>query len=201
MILRTSPTSPFGRKVKILAKLLGIYDEIEIGPIDMTSPDDTLTEQNPLGKIPILILDDGTCLYDSRVICEYLNDTYEGSFLPQGQDKFEALTLSALADGINDAAISQVLEKRFNDERTRSEKWLTYQAAKIERALTLLEAAPPAFEGKVNIGHIALATALSFLDLRFEGLWRKSYPNLVDWLDRFDKHVPAYDETSVENSS
>jgi glutathione S-transferase len=110
MILRSSPASPFGRKVKMAAIVLGLMDKIEIVVANTLDPDDAIRKQNPLGKIPALTLDDGTTLYDSRVIVEYLDvQAGGGKIIPaSGKDRFDALTLQALADGIMDAAILQI---------------------------------------------------------------------------------------------
>ena len=117
MILRSSPPSPFGRKVKIAAAILGLSDKIEIVVTDTIDPADSIRQQNPLGKIPALILADGTALYDSRVIVEYLDlIAGGGKLIPNGAERIQTLTLQALADGIMDAGILQMYERRFRDE-------------------------------------------------------------------------------------
>ena len=106
LTLRTSPASPFGRKVKLSASLLGLLDRIEIVEADTTNPADTLRQQNPLGKIPTLILENGETLYDSRVIVDYLDHLAGGGgVIPNGAGRFSALRDQALADGMMDAAI------------------------------------------------------------------------------------------------
>ena len=107
MILRSSPASPFGRKVKIAAHVLGLMDRIEIIVADTLNPEDSLRTRNPLGKIPALTLDDGATLYDSRVIVDYLDHLAGGGkIIPAaGKERFEVLTLQALADGVMDAAL------------------------------------------------------------------------------------------------
>ncbi|PKR49425.1 glutathione S-transferase family protein [Thalassospira povalilytica] len=200
MILRSSGPSPFGRKVKMVAKILGIYDRLTIEMSNTNDPQDTLRQQNPLGKIPILILDDGRKIFDSRVICEYLDAQVDGITLhPTESDaRWEALTLQALGDGIVDAAILQVYENRMRPEDKRHEDWLSYQADKVKRSLDQLAQTPPSLEGDLTIGHVAIACALGYLDLRFEGKWRASYPALVAWLDAFRARVPAFDATKFE---
>jgi len=197
MILRSSGPSPFGRKVKIVAKMLGIYDQLTVEMSNTNDPADTLRQQNPLGKIPILILDDGRKIFDSRVICEYLDAQVDGTTLhPTESDaRWEALTLQALGDGIVDASILQVYETRMRPEDKRHDEWLSYQADKVKRSLDQLSANPPSLEGDLTIGHVAIACALGYLDLRFEGKWRESYPTLVSWLDQFDARVPAFEAT------
>ena len=198
LTLRSAPPSPFGRKVKIAAKMLGLMDRIALVDADPTSPDDSLRKQNPLGKIPTLVLEDGTALYDSRVIVEYLDALAGGGKLipPGGDARFHELTLQALGDGLMDAALLQVYETRFREKEQFGAKWLDHQAGKVGRALAMLEANPPA--GEVRIGQVTLACALGYLDLRFQGAWRKDHPRLVAWLDAFAAKVPAFDATAVK---
>ena len=200
MILRSSAPSPFGRKVKIAAKILGVYDLLTVEMSNTNDPADTLRQQNPLGKIPILILDDGRKIFDSRVICEYLDAQADGvSLHPTESDaRWEALTLQALGDGIVDASILQVYGARMRPEDKRHDDWLSYQSDKVKRSLDHLSANAPSLEGDLTIGHVAIACALGYLDLRFDGKWRETYPTLVSWLDAFRARVPAFDETKFE---
>ncbi len=195
MILRSSPPSPFGRKVRIALIHLGLADRIEIVATDTSSKSDTIRAQNPLGKIPTLITESGKALYDSRVILDYLDHlTGGGRIVPLDPDeRFHALTLQALADGILDASILRVYERRYRSEEQVVDSWLEYQAGKVERALTTLEALPPG--AQVDVGTIALACALGYQDLRFAGTWRGIYPRLVGWLDAFAASVPAFEQT------
>lgn len=196
LVLRSSPPSPFGRKVKIAAKVLGLMDRIEIVATDTTAPDDPIRKLNPLGKIPTLLLEDGVTLFDSRVIVEYLDWLAGGGKVVPVEPKarFQALRLQALADGIMDAALLQVYEARLREENTRSARWLELQAGKVERGLAAIEADPPA--ARPRIGAIALACALGYLDLRFEGAWRRAHPTLVEWLEAFRAETPAFDATA-----
>lgn len=200
LILRSSPSSPFGRKVKIAADLLGLSGSMTVQPADTLDPNEPLRQQNPLGKIPVLILDDGTALYDSRVIVAYLDHLVGGGkIIPSGATRFEVLRQEALADGITDAALLQVYESRFRAEDRREAKWLEHQAGKVERGLAFAEdnlSEPPA---AYHVGHIALACALGYLDLRFQGSWRTSHPKLVAWLADFERRVPAYEQTRVKS--
>ena len=200
-VLRSTPASPFGRKVKIAARLAGIYDRIEHVNANVRDPDDDLRTQNPLGKIPVLVLDDGAAIYDSRVIAEWIDDQAGGGVLiPAGDDRIDALILQALADGIMDASILIVYEGRYRPEEMRFQPWLDYQSDKIRRALSRLDQVPPEMENKPHIGHIALACALGYLDFRFAGEWRITYPGLVTWLDEFALAVPAYGLTAPHDS-
>jgi glutathione S-transferase len=200
LTLRSSKPSPFGRKVKLAAAILGITDRISIEWADTNDPSDSLRQQNPLGKIPVLVDEAGTAIYDSRVILEYLDSVAGGGrIIPtETPARFAALTLQALGDGIMDAAILRVYETRFRLETERSPKWLDYQAEKIRRALEKLEAAPPSADGVLTVGEIAIACALGYLDLRFQGTWRADCPALVAFLDAFAARVPAFAETRVD---
>ena len=196
-ILRSSPPSPFGRKVKIAAHELGLYDRLTIEMADTTDPSDSLRAQNPLGKIPALVLDDGTALFDSRVILEWLDlEAGGGRILPTERTaRFAALRLQALADGITDAAILVVYEGRFRKDGERSAAWVEHQQGKIERALAHLEAAPPALDAPLSVGTLALACALGYLDLRFAGRWRVDCPGLAAWLAAFAARTPSFETT------
>lgn len=201
MKLRSAPASPFGRKVKLVAILLGLGDRITIENAATSDPTDTLRFQNPLGKIPVLVRDDGSALYDSRVICEYLNELAGGDLYPDGiEQRYLTLTQQALSDGIMDAAILQVYEKRFRPEQNRDANWVAYQAEKVERALNALETDPPVHGGPITIADVTLACALGYLDFRFDGDWRADRPSLVKWFDDFQTAVPAFAETTPRDA-
>lgn len=196
-VLRSSLPSPFGRKVKIAAHVLGLFDRLTIEIADTADPGDSLRAQNPLGKIPVLVFDDGSTLFDSRVVLEWLDaEAGGGRILPADREaRFAALRLQALADGLADAALLVVYENRFRKETERSQAWIEYQSAKVERALDHLEGHVPAVDAPITVGTIALACALGYLDLRFEGRWRAAHPTLVAWLDAFAARVPAFEKT------
>lgn len=195
MILRSSPLSPFGRKVKIAASMIGVRDKIEMVFADTNDPNEILRQQNPLGKIPVLILEDGMTLYDSRVILEYLDWLGGGDVLIPADPKqrFPVLTRAACADGLSEAALLLVYEDRWRAEEQRVAKWKHHQREKIERGLTAFAAAPPT--GKRDVAHIGLACALGYLDFRFEGRWRDTHKDLVAWLAAFEAEIPAFAET------
>jgi glutathione S-transferase len=198
LVLRSSPASPFGRKVKLSAAILGLTDRIQIVDADTLNPEDSIRQQNPLGKIPALILENGEVLYDSRVIVDYLDHLAGGGrVIPNGPERFTALRDQALADGIMDAALLQVYEGRFRPEDRHEPKWVSHQADKVRRGLDHAEAHLSATGQNLHIGQIALACALGYLDLRFGGRWRESYPKLVAWLSDFEARVPAYAKTRV----
>ncbi len=197
MTLLSAGPSPFGRKVKMTARIKGVDDRIAIELTDTAKPNARLSAENPLAKIPVLILDDGTRLYDSRVICEYLDTLSESPrLLPAaGLDRFRCLTRAALADGVLDAAVLIVYEGRFRPEEMRVQVWLDRQQAKISGALDHLEASPPVWSGVPDYADITLAAALGYLDLRLAGNWRQGRPRLVAWLDAFARDVPAFEAT------
>jgi glutathione S-transferase len=199
MILRSSPPSPFGRKVKLALGILGLDNDVTIEKADPTDANDSLRRQNPLGKIPALILEDGTVLYDSPVILEYLDQRAGGGkIVPKDADaRFKALTLQALCDGILDAGILLVYEGRWRPPEMAVQKWVDHQTGKVTRALGVLEANPPALAAMPDVGAIALACALGYGDLRFGGKWREGHPRLVRWLDAFAAKVPAFEKTRV----
>jgi glutathione S-transferase len=199
MIVRSAAPSPFGRKVLIALSVLG-FDDVKIEPTDTMDPHGPLHQQNPLGKIPVLIDDDGAAYYDSRVILEYLDHRAGGGkIIPRDVGRrFAALRLQALCDGILDASILTVYEGRYRPVEKHEAKWLDRQAGKVERALAALEAAPPSGLNTAlpDVGQIALACALGYRDLRFDGSWRSNHPRLVAWLDGFGRHVPAFAATA-----
>ncbi|HYS47330.1 MAG TPA: glutathione S-transferase family protein [Xanthobacteraceae bacterium] len=199
MILRSTPPSPFGRKIRIAASVLGLEPDIKIEPANTVDPADSVRRQNPLGKIPVLILEDGAALYDSRVILEYLDHRAGGGrIIPQEPEaRFAALRQQALCDGILDAGILRVYEGRWRPAEHHVSKWLDHQAGKMARALAALEADPPGLDAPPHVGQITAACALGYLDFRFEGLWRRDHPRLVAWLDRFAAAVPAFAATRV----
>lgn len=197
MILRSSPASPFVRKIRIAASVLGLADKIDVQGVDLEDPADSIRVQNPIGKIPTLIGEDGAAYYDSRVIVEYLDHLAGGGrVIPKDfKARFDALRLQALCDGLLDACLLQVYEGRYRSAEMKVQSWLDRQADKVKRGLTMLESAPPALSAVPDIGQITLACLLGYGDLRFGGAWRKDYPKLVAWLDKFAAQVPSFEET------
>jgi glutathione S-transferase len=197
LTVRTSFGSPFGRKARIAVSLLGLDDKVKVESATTQDPADPLRQQNPLGKIPVLVLDDGSAIYDSPVILEYLDHLAGGGkIIPKDfKARIDALKLQALADGIMDASILIVYEGRYRPAEKHEQKWLDLQAGKIERALAALEAAPPGLDSPPSIGQITLACALGYREFRFPGELRKNCPRLAAWLDTFAQRVPAFDAT------
>ena len=195
MQLFAGSLSPYGRKVRMTALIKGVMGDIEEKASDTTKGDDALNKLNPLGKIPCLVLADGTtAVYDSHVICEYLDTLGSGPalFPKGGADRLRVLTQGALGDGILDAALLMVYERRFRPENMVVQSWLDRQHARVDRAVALLDKTPPAFTGTPDYGTVTIAAALGYLDFRHAGKWRAKAPALVEWLDGFEKAVPAY---------
>jgi len=197
LTIRTSFGSPFGRKVRIAVSVLGLDGKIRVEPASTQDDADPLRQQNPLGKIPVLQLDDGSWLYDSPVILEYLDALAGGGrIIPKDtKARFEALRLEALADGILDASILVVYEGRYRPAEKHEQKWLDLQGGKVSRSLAALEAAPPGLDAPPNVGQITLACALGYPDFRFEPTCRKDHPRLAAWLEAFAARVPAFAAT------
>jgi glutathione S-transferase len=192
--VRMVPASPFARKCRVAAGHLGLDDRVIFVDGD-DDPDNELRSRNPLNKIPIALLDDGTTLFDSRVILEYFDHLAGGgAIIPvDPARRFQALTWQALADGVLDAAILIGYEARYRETHERSAKWIEMQNGKIERALEAAETRDP--PDGIDVGSIALACALGFLDLRHGGAWRAGHPRLVAFLDGFARRVPAFEAT------
>jgi len=198
MQLRSSPSSPFGRKVKMATYILGFDDQVTPVLTDTLDPNDSICEVNPLGKIPALE-DDGTTYYDSRVIMEYLDaKAGGGKIIPaSGPARFEALTRAALMDGILDAAILVIYERRMRPEDKYVESVVERQRGKIIRGLEVIAANNPSYGNGAmpDIGEIGLACVLDYLDFRKQVNWRDHAPNLASWLADFAAAVPGYDES------
>ena len=199
MKLLSSLLSPYVRKVRIAADMKGLGGNIELVPIDTNIPSNAqINRANPLAKIPTLIVN-GSSIFDSHVICEYLDSQAASPVLfPSGPERIKTLTLGALGDGMLEAALLLVYEKRFRPEEKWHQPWQQRQQDKIDRALDFLEQDPPAWQRSPDYGHITLACALGYLDFRHEGKWRAGRPTLVAWLDAFAKAVPAFAATRPE---
>jgi len=198
MKLLSHPFSPYGRKVKIAMAMKGLKERIDVVTVDTNPPDaPDINRANPLGKIPALVIDGDTAIFDSHVICEYLDSLapFPALFPKSGVERIRTLTLGSLCDGILDAALLLVYEKRFRPEDRWHVPWQTRQQGKIDRAIEHLERSPPAWGASPDYGHLTLACALGYLDFRHEGKWRAGHPRLMAWLDQFAESVPAFEET------
>ncbi len=185
MQLYFNPASPYVRKVRVTAHELGLGDKIELISVSLTpvSPHDAVRSSNPIGKIPALITDDGAALYDSPVICEYLEALAGGNriFPAPGATRWTALRRQALADGIMDAAVLTRYEQAVRPQELRWQSWVEGQLLKIRTALDALEREN--LEEALDIGTISIACALGYLDLRFATeSWRTSRPRLAAWI-------------------
>ncbi len=188
MKLYHSPTSPFVRKVMVLILETGLAPRVALvratgTPLD---PGTMPLDRNPLGKLPALERDQGGILYDSRVICRYLDDLEGSGLYPAGR-LWDVLTLEATADGILDAALLMVYESRLRPEEIRFAPWVEGQWAKIARTLDALESnAAALLAGPLDMGQIALACALGYLDFRHAARdWRADHPKLAKWEAEF----------------
>ena len=190
MKLHWSPRSPFVRKVMIVAHEVGLADRMQCvrTVAAMTKPHPELMIDNPLSKIPTLVLDDGTVLYDSAVICEYFDGLHDGPklFPLSSGERMTALRRQALGDGLLDALILWRGEIMRPAEQ-QSKQYLSSFAARNEAALAALEREAPALESSAfSIGHIAIGCALAYLDFRFaDRKWRKDHPQLASWHETF----------------
>jgi glutathione S-transferase len=190
MKLHFALASPYTRKVLVVAHEHGLAEQITLLPRAMSPvrPEDELNRDNPLGKIPCLVTDEGATLYDSRVICAYLDSIGTGARLlpPAGAERWTALRREALGDGIMDAGVGTRYERVLRPEGLRWPDWIAGQMGKIRRTLDALEAEADGLAGRVDIGTIAIGCALGYLDFRYpdEG-WREGRPRLAAWFDDF----------------
>ncbi len=185
MQLFHSPTSPFVRKVLVTAHETGLAARIELLPANPWDQPAALIAINPLSKVPALITDDGIILYDSPVICEYLDGLHTGRRLlpPQGQQRWQVLRTQALADGILDAAVLRRMES-LRPAGRQSPDWLALQAVTVGRGLDALEHEARQWNADVDLGTITAACALGYLDFRFaEEDWRAGRDALRHWYD------------------
>jgi glutathione S-transferase len=198
--LLNSPHSPYGRKARILVHELNLKSRVE--DVFVTLPADAnLRTVNPLGKIPALILDDGSAIYDSPVICEYLDELGGGKFFPRAtlfkaaEGRWRALTLQALGDGLADAVVRRNQEMRM-PQNQRSTEVIERQTKAIESAFTVADRACAKFPAEPTIGEIAIACAIGYLDLRVpnDG-WRDRYRPLARWLDGISER-PSFAATA-----
>lgn len=195
MQLILSPTSPYARKVYVFLREKGLDCE---RVIDLpNTPESQVASYNPLGKVPILRLDDGTCLYDSRVMIQYLEAAHpQPALLPtQPLQRALALRWEALADGMIDAAVAVVLESR-REQGKQDAAWMERQTGKIQRALAVAEQGLISREWCMEVyglADIALVCALAYLDLRLSTQfpWRQTGPNLQRVYQRLHER-PAF---------
>ncbi len=186
-LLHAGP-SPYVRKVMVVLEEAGKTGDVAVidGSGTPIAPNPAVVAANPIGKIPALITDDGSVIYDSRVITRYLDAKYATGLYPADDTIWQTLTLEAHADGMLDAALLCVYEVRIRDEAIRSTAWVEAQRAKVNRGLDALEANwVEHLNGKLDMGGIAVGCALGYLDFRAEmggfGNWRDGRPGLAAW--------------------
>ena len=191
MKLYYSPTSPFVRKINVFAIETGLDKQIEWVKTNPWLAEDILTAENPLSQVPTLITDDGMVLYDSSVICEYLDSLHSGEKLipQQGEARWLALRLQALADGILDAGILRFLERKRTADK-QSIEWDTMHKKSVQRSLDYLENTLSEWGDKLDVGVLSIACVLGWLDFRLaDEDWRASHPKLTHWFAQFSKRT------------
>lgn len=202
MILRTSPPSPFGRMVKIAADVLGMSGDMTVVAADTNDPDDNLRQQNPLGKVPALLVGDDV-IYDTRVILDYFDQLYTAKhgtsilYPGAGMETIRFKTALARVIGMLDAGILIVYEGRFRPENMRVESFVDYQLAKVTRSFAEIKAENPTYTNGAtpSAADIALACALDHYDYRKQLDWRDHCPSLASWMMDFSNAVPSYKAT------
>ncbi len=188
MKLMYGPASPFVRKVRVTAIELGLDGKIELVPIEVApgKPNGAYARDcNPLRKIPTLVTDDGTAIFDSTVICEYLDAEAGGKLIPaSGDDRWRVLTQNALAQGMTESAILIRYETFLRPEESRWPTWVDDQWDKIWNGLNFFEGAPQSMEEPLNLAQLGLGCLLGYLEFRFADTdWRSDLPNLATWYD------------------
>ncbi|WP_375741109.1 glutathione S-transferase family protein [Pseudomonas boanensis] len=186
LTLYHSPTSPYVRKVMVLLHETGQLDAVILRGVQLSPvhPSTELNEHNPAGKIPALVLPDGSVLHDSRVILDYLDHQHQGTpLIPrEGPARWRRLTLASLADAMLDAAVLTRYETFLRPEDKRWDDWVLGQFSKIDRSLEVFEQASGELEKHFDVAAISLACALGYLDFRMPDLnWRRDCPRLAAW--------------------
>ena len=194
MKLWSFPASPFVRKVLVLAHETGLIDQIELCEV-VTNPIESnadVTKDNPLGKIPTLVLEDGTSIFDSTVICEYLDGLHDGEkMIPDtGPERWNALVTQSIGNGIMEAAVGIRYEQFLRPEERQWDDWMEGQFKKISQALDVLETWRGARIQDIHIGSIAVVSGLGYLDFRHEAFdWRKDRPVVTQMYETFSKRT------------
>ncbi|MCD0502158.1 glutathione S-transferase [Bordetella petrii] len=193
MKIHFSPASPFVRKCLAVAHEVGLAGQIQNLPsaANPVNRDASIIVNNPLGQVPTLLTDDGQALYDSRVICEYLNDLGGGTLFPAaGPARWQALADQALADGILGAALLARYENSLRPEALRWPDWIAGQMGKVTDALAQFERRADSFGDRVDIGTLTLGCALGYLDFRYPDYdWRASQPDCAQWYAVFSERA------------
>jgi len=184
-----APTSPYSAKVRMAAAAAGIPLDARI--VDTSADPEQLVSANPLGKIPTLVLDDGSAVFDSRAITQYMNRQSNCRLFPRNPARrTRTERLEALADGMADCAVAHVMERRVRPGEKVHQPWLDRQWTKIARALDHVEVNLPRLGKHADAGQIALRATLGYLSLRFPGQWEKGRSRTRRWAERFDERFP-----------
>lgn len=193
MELLYSPASPYSAKVRMAARHLGL--DIKDVRVDTSAQPATLMDNNPLGKIPVLLLDGGGSVYDSVAIMHYLDRVSGGKLYPKKHGKrTEVEILESLCDGIMDCLLAIVYERRMRPEEKVHQPWIDKQWSKVVSGLDYLNENLPKTARKLHGGHFALAAMIGYLELRFEGQWADGRKRLADWPNKFAKSFESYDD-------
>ncbi len=199
MKLLYSPLSPFVRKVMIVAIEHGLDGRIEkvASATNPSVPNPEIARHNPLMKIPALVTDDGLELIESKVIVQYLDALGGGKLIPAGgKGRWKALRMEALADGVADAGILVRYELAIRPQALQWPEWISGQLAKVGNTLDQLEREAADLEGPLNIGHIAVASACTWLEFRnVLPDARKTRPRLFGWVDKANRERPSFAAT------
>jgi glutathione S-transferase len=197
MKLYCSHTSPYARKVRVFIREKGGSAHVAEETVAAMEDPSSLHEANPLGKVPALIMPDGTSWFDSPLICEFLEGALEGPTLipPAPAQRLRALRQQALADGIMDAATSIIFERNRKDAE-QSPTWLGRWERAILRSLAVLENEVTDLDGPVDLGVISVGAALGYLDFRHATLnWQEKFPELAGWWRDMAKR-PSFADTA-----
>lgn len=195
MKLYCSLTSPYARKVRVTVRELGLTDRVEEVIVDPWTDPALLLDNNPLGKVPALLTDDGWTLPDSRLIVDYLESLARGEDASSASVDWEIARRAQLADGVMDAAVAMVVESRKRPRDYVWQGWLDRQETAIARTLDALEIEAAALlEDQADRAEISLACALAYLDLRFPDIaWRDPRPGLAAWHAVFNRRRAMLD--------
>lgn len=198
MELKYSPLSPFGRKVMIIVHELGIAPRLRLTRVSTRGEPDKLTPYNPLGKIPVLVTEAGAVLYDSAVICEYIDAEFGNHrFIPaHGLRRWEVLTRSALADGVMEAGVAVRYERNNRPAHEQSPTQIEWQLKKVRLGFDRYEEIIDTWDGTLDLGHIGIACAIGYLEARLPELSGMSaWPKLWAWYRQQCAGRPSFERT------
>lgn len=180
------------------AAITGLTEQIEVVLIDANDATSRAQNPSPIQKIPVLELADGRIIADSRVICEYLIEHSGRHELLPETDRIDCLTRAAIADGVTEAALLMVYERRFREQEQINQAWLNRMNHKVLGGLDWLSAQIQPVDRTPTLDQITLAACLGYLDFRFAGEWRTRYRELALWLTQYQQMVPSYQQTDPD---